>query len=570
MARGLPISTYVDITTAIQAGGVLRDVFGTGLLVTTDDALPAGGADKAQIFRDIEGVNAVLGAGDALDDATVWFSQAGAKSLYLGRWATTDIATTLRGGAPAAIAAIAFSNAGFVIAGEQVNVNLSADTTYAAIAASIQSAIQSGEVASVTITTAGSGYSGTSTVTFTGGGAVRAATGTLVVTAGAITDVTITDPGSGYTSVPTVVFTGGTGGAGTAVLGAITDSLAGATFTYDTNAFLLTLATAANIDATFGDPTSGTDVSTSLGFGATSRATYRLGHDTESLIDAVGEMLDLALTSTPVALMLGTDAPLTHGIPPIDSREELAAYAQAGDYVFGLLDTSSQALVTGDETSHAALVFGRQQDHVEPVYSMPGTRPDIGLLALMSSQNLNSPASIITPHLKVLPSVLPTNITEAQRAELERKRTNVYTTVGGLPSLVGGFTGRAGSWLDAVWWLLWLKNEMELNIFNAQRGSRRFNTAILRDTISGVMRTAVQSGGANPGGRVNASIQQDIIATTGNEDFDGTLPAGHLTWIERQGARSSFDRGSRIGRFKTWVAPADAIHKVIGDIVLSG
>ena len=48
-------------------------------------------------------------------------------------------------------------------------------------------------------------------------------------------------------------------------------------------------------------------------FGATSGTTYRVGHDTEALIEAVGEMLALTTGSTPVALMLGSDAPLTHG-----------------------------------------------------------------------------------------------------------------------------------------------------------------------------------------------------------------------------------------------------------------
>ena len=207
---------------------------------------------------------------------------------------------------------------------------------------------------------------------------------------------------------------------------------------------------------------------------------------------------------------------------------------------------------------------------MEPLYSAPGTRPDITLLALMSSQNLNSPASIISPHLKSMPGATPTNITETQRLELVRKRCNVYTTVGGTGALVGGYTGKAGSWLDAVWWLLWLKNEMELNIFNAQQGSRRFNTEILRDTTSGVMRTAVQSGGTSPGGSVSDSLRQDIIETTGNYDFDGVLPAGHLTWVELQGARSTLDRQNRTGRFKTWIVPADAIHEVIGSLVLSG
>ena len=156
------------------------------------------------------------------------------------------------------------------------------------------------------------------------------------------------------------------------------------------------------------------------------------------------------------------------------------------------------------------------------------------------------------------------------RRELERKRTNVYTTVGGSPALVGGYSGRAGSWADAVWFLLFLKNELEISIFNAQRASRRFNTAILTDTITGVMEVAVRSGGAMPGGRVNASTKQDIISTTGNNDFDGVLVAGYLLWVEQASARSDLDRENRTARFKAWLSPSDAIHSVIGDLVLSG
>lgn len=73
-------------------------------------------------------------------------------------------------------------------------------------------------VASVTVTAGGTGYTGTPTIQFTGGGGTGAA-GTVVITGDAITSVTITNPGSGYTSAPTVTFSGtGTGASGTAVL----------------------------------------------------------------------------------------------------------------------------------------------------------------------------------------------------------------------------------------------------------------------------------------------------------------------------------------------------------------
>ena len=52
---------------------------------------------------------------------------------------------------------------------------------------------------------------------------------------------------------------------------------------------------------------------------------------------------------------------------------------------------------------------------------------------------------------------LASDITPTQYAELQRKRTNVVTFVGGASRMVGGYTSRDGYWLDAVWWLLWLE-----------------------------------------------------------------------------------------------------------------
>ncbi len=75
-------------------------------------------------------------------------------------------------------------------------------------------------IASVTVTSGGTGYSSAPTVSFTGGGGTGGA-GTTVLSSGAVQSVTITAAGSGYTSNPTVVFNGGSSlvtAAGTAVL----------------------------------------------------------------------------------------------------------------------------------------------------------------------------------------------------------------------------------------------------------------------------------------------------------------------------------------------------------------
>ena len=128
----------------------------------------------------------------------VWFgADPPPRSLYIGRWATADVPTTLQGGTPGAIADIAVSNAGFTLDELSITVNLATASTYTAIATAIQIALTTGGVASVDVTAGGSGYTGVPTVAFTGGGGTGAA-GTAVVAGQAVTGVTITSAGTGY------------------------------------------------------------------------------------------------------------------------------------------------------------------------------------------------------------------------------------------------------------------------------------------------------------------------------------------------------------------------------------
>jgi hypothetical protein len=86
--------------------------------------------------------------------------------------------------------------------------------------------LTAGGVASVNITTAGTGYTAVPTVTFTGGGG-SGATAVPVLTGGSISAINITNIGTGYTSAPTFNFAGGGTGTGlalTAVLGGANNS----------------------------------------------------------------------------------------------------------------------------------------------------------------------------------------------------------------------------------------------------------------------------------------------------------------------------------------------------------
>lgn len=86
------------------------------------------------------------------------------------------------------------------------------------------------EVGSVTITSAGSGYTSAPTVTFSAPTSGTTATGTASIQNGEVISVTITNPGNGYTSAPTVTFsapTSGTTATGTANLASAFNILAG-------------------------------------------------------------------------------------------------------------------------------------------------------------------------------------------------------------------------------------------------------------------------------------------------------------------------------------------------------
>ena len=170
---------------------------------------------------------------------------------------------------------------------------------------------------------------------------------------------------------------------------------------------------------------------------------YAQGLDAETVVESAGGILALAASGPPVAIMLAGDAPDTAGTPPVNTRRTLGAWANAGDFMFGLRDSSALALTANETTSELAVAFSANQGKTFGAYGTDGTYPDIGGLALLSAQNLNNAASIITVHAKAVPGVPATPLNGTQYAELERKRANVVAYVGGLATMVGGFTSRA-------------------------------------------------------------------------------------------------------------------------------
>ncbi len=390
-------------------------------------------------------------------------------------------------------------------------------------------------------------------------GAFNANNGSFVIDGQTVDSLDLSDDAS-YTAIATAI---------QSAIQALGGKFAGATFAYDaTLGFSLTLSGPETIDPPYltdtGD-SSDTDIAAALRMGA-GDAVYRQGSAAETVTNAISEAVGLTGANPPSVVMLADDVPATdpQGADGNVTTRVAAAYCQANNLVFCFTDYTAQALVSGDATSQAALALAASELYVSSFWSESGEIPHVAAAAIMSAQDLDGPASVITPHGKPLPGVQPSEVTAAQLDELRRKRTSVYRNIAGAAALDGGFTSRADGWLDAVWWLKWMENKLSFAVWNGIVGARRFTTALLADTLGETMELGVSNGGIQPGRTVSAAIKADIIATTGNRAFDGVLSAGYLVWVDT--SPSASDRSNRIGRFKIWATGSDAIHRVLGDL----
>ena len=114
--------------------------------------------------------------------------------------------------------------------------------------ASASASLGAGTVSGIALTNFGSGYTSAPTVTISGGGGAGA-TATATVT-GVVSGITLTSPGAGYTSAPSVTFAGG-GGTGAAAVATASASLTSISVTNGGNSY----ATSPNVFISGGGPT---------------------------------------------------------------------------------------------------------------------------------------------------------------------------------------------------------------------------------------------------------------------------------------------------------------------------
>lgn len=164
-------------------------------------------------------------------------------------------------------------------------------------------------ISTITINTAGSGYTTVPTVTITGGGATTAATATATIASGKVTAITITGSGQFYTSAPTVTISGGNGSGATAT----------ATITKTTDADLLATQTAsqASFRSAIRDERSRELCFESL----RKRDLVRWGIFTTTMSDVAAEFAAKASTGTKFGALAFTNAKARDVIWPIPAAE---------------------------------------------------------------------------------------------------------------------------------------------------------------------------------------------------------------------------------------------------------
>lgn len=154
---------------------------------------------------------------------------------------------------------------------------------------------------------------------------------------------------------------------------------------------------------------------------------------------------------------------------PADEIQELAEWAQENHRMFMTVMTDlDQSIETGNTLKplgQTHYFVNYHQDYLS-----------IGAMAGMAlDQRYDKKDGIKTLHLKSLVGVTPSNITQPQAYALKQAGINYYSNYGNPDNSVAIFVnGHAGGgmFFDTVMGLDWLRNAVQVNVFNGMRSRR--------------------------------------------------------------------------------------------------
>ena len=296
--------------------------------------------------------------------------------------------------------------------------------------------------------------------------------------------------------------------------------------------------------------------------------------------------------------LAGTGSTYVGGVPTETSDGALDRIEEADDSVYWLVPDSSiytdetsiqaaaawladrekqmlveqhdiNALTTDETTSITAELFADEMRQVTIVWGLTEDQKAASVAGLFAGVDLDEPDSLITAFGKTLPGRTPDSLSTAQRAELDRKRVNYYTTVGGSNVFRPGVTTHPDWYMDTLFLIDWLKDRVRDDIWRLIRTSPRIpldmrGNARIQSTVETVCEAGRRNGGLAPG-RVSETFASDIRSVTGAA-FDGMLGQGYLVYVEPLSGLSETELAARPARQApttyVWLRGAGAAHGI--------
>ena len=312
----------------------------------------------------------------------------------------------------------------------------------------------------------------------------------------------------------------------------------------------------------FGELPTGT-AAVALGLSSDEGAVYRGGSDSETAVEALAAIEEIN-DSWYWIMVEAAEAD--------DTIIDISRWAAGNRKMFSAGNSQESALTkTGDDpvtmdSSFAARAATLQHARAPISWSRTADYLPVSMAARMSSVRFEQPNSLITAKFKRMPGIVPSDLTSAERDELVRKRVNHYTTYGSTPIYAEGVTPAPGMWIDIQYFLDWLVNAIETDLWNLLVSTPKIpqtdpGMAIIQNTLEIPFEQAVANGGLAPG-ILSPAMTADVQQSTGNHQFDGNLTKGYLIHIGALADQSQGQRESRIAPPITcWGKGSGAIHE---------
>lgn len=224
-------------------------------------------------------------------------------------------------------------------------------------------------------------------------------------------------------------------------------------------------------------------------------------------------------------------------------------WAEANEKLFGFEYTDASACPVQNFNYFRS--FGLYSGKADGYAS--GAQPDENLyaaLAWMAKCFCYAPGTE-TWHLKSLKTIVPSALSTAEKETLGNTHISTFLRYAGDNVTIGGYT-LSGEWIDVIRFMDWLKNEMQVRVFNVIKVNRKVpytDTGI--GLVEGAMKAALAQGQTIGG-----------IAATEYDDEGNEIP-GYTVTVPHAAALTEAQRKSRkLTGCKYTARLAGAIHIV--------